>query len=120
MITFRPTVTDLAKDLGLSGTPSRQELLDALKVKLEGKPDPKDPKKLLEPPDKAFIEQLEKKYPGIVDKSKTDSGREAFLDKRLIEGYRDNFLTKLDQKYPGNHARFAARFASTEKYYDSL
>jgi hypothetical protein len=115
---FKKSVKDLAGDLGLkSDAPSRQELLDALKLKLEGKQDPKDPKNNIEP-DKAFIEKLEQKYgKGIVDKLKTDAGRAAFVEKRLIEDYRDNFVAKLPAK---EQPRFRARFAATDKYYDTL
>lgn len=114
---FRDGVKDVAKDFGLTAAaPSRQELMDALKLKLEG-----DKAKKIEP-DKDFIEKLEKKYgKDVVEKLKTDSGRNDFLEKRLTEAYRDRFLEANLHRFGAKDTnRFRERFEATEKYYDKL
>ena len=114
---FSDGVKDVAADFGLSSAaPSRKELLDSLKLKVEG-----DPAKKIEP-DKDFIDKLEKKYgKDFVEKLKTDGGRANFLEKRLTEAFRDRFL-EANLKRFGNidTQRFRDRFEATEKYYDKL
>jgi hypothetical protein len=114
---FRDGVKDVAKDFGLSdAAPSRQELMNQLKLKLEG-----DPAKKIEP-DKDFTEKLEKKYgKDFVEKLKTESARSDFLEKRLTEAFRDRFLEANQKRFGATDTqRFRERFEATEKYYDKL
>ena len=101
---------------GTTAAPSRQELLDQLKLKLEG-----DKAKKIEP-DKDFIDKLEAKFgKDFVEKLKTDSGRADFLEKRLTLAYRDRFLeANLNRFGATDTQRFRERFEATEKYYDKL
>jgi hypothetical protein len=113
---FSNGVKDVASEFGLTAdAPSRQELLDQLKLKIEG-----DKAKKIEP-DKDFIEKLEKKYPEFAGKLKTDSGRAEFLEKRLTLAFRDRFLeANLKQFGAKDTQRFRDRFEATEKYYNKL
>jgi hypothetical protein len=116
--TFGKSVKGFAGELGLkSDAPSRQELMDTLRLKLQGKQDPKNPKNNIEP-DKAFIEQFEKRYgKDSAAKLKTDASLAEFVEKRLIQGFKENFLDKVGAS---NRDRFSKRFDSTDKYYDKL
>ncbi len=114
---FSEGVKDVAADFGLSAAaPSRQELLNQLKLKLEG-----DPAKKIEP-DKDFIEKLEKKYgKDFVQKLKTDDARSDFLEKQLTLAFRDRFLEANLHRFGAKDTqRFRERFEATEKYYDKL
>lgn len=114
---FRDGVKDVAKDFGLTdAAPSRQQLLDQLKLKLEG-----DPAKKIEP-DKDFIDKLEKKHgKDFLDKLKTDDARADFLEKQLTLAYRERFLEANQQRFGAKDTqRFRERFEATEKYYDKL
>lgn len=114
---FSDGVKDVAKDLGFTtAAPSRQEMLDTLKLKLEG-----DKAKKIEP-DKDFLEKLQQKYgKDILDKLKTPDGREEFLEKRLTEAFRDNLIATDKAHFgAGDAQRFRERFQATEAYYDKL
>lgn len=114
---FTAGVKDVAGDLGLSSAaPSRQDMLDTLKLKLEG-----DKTKKIEP-DKDFVEKLQQKYgKDILDKLKTPAGREEFLEKRLTEAFRDHLIATDKAKFGAADAqRFRERFKATETYYDKL
>jgi hypothetical protein len=114
---FADGVKDVAKDFGLTdAAPSRQQLLDQLKLKLEG-----DPAKKIEP-DKDFTAKLETNYgKDFVDKLKTDAGRADYLEKQLTKAFKENFLKANVNRFGVKDTkRFEDRFKATEKYYDKL
>jgi hypothetical protein len=105
---FHEAVKNTGKNLGLtSETPTRQELLDGLKGKLN---------------DAEYAKEVDKKYgKGTADKLKTsDSTREEFLERRLGEEFRDQFLVRVrKEKFGVKHAgKLVNRFAKTDAYYD--
>jgi hypothetical protein len=106
---FNEAVQNTGKKLGLSSaTPSRQELLDGLKAKLN---------------DAEYAKEIDKKYgKGTSEKLKMNAGaREEFLERRLSEEFRDSFLVRVRKEKGGvKHAvKLTRRFSKTDGYYDA-
>ena len=102
---FSEAVQHQAADLGLkSATPSRSELLAGLKEKVEK--------------DKDYQEKLKQRYgANILDQLKTDGGRSDFLEKRLVESFRDQFVGR--EANAAHAAALRNRYNETEAYYDA-
>ena len=106
---FNEAVKNTGKSFGLtSETPTRQELLDGLKGKLD---------------DAEYAKQLDQKYgKGTSEKLKTsDSASEDFLERRLSESFRDQFLVRVRKERNGTkHAgKLTKRFTKTDAFYDA-
>jgi hypothetical protein len=107
---FKEAVQSTGKELGLTEeTPTRQQLLDGIKQKVDG--------------DAEYKKQIDKKYgDGTADKlSKGEQAREEFLEQRLSESFRDHFLTRVRTEKAGakRAGDLVDRFKKTERYYDA-
>ncbi|HSE39767.1 MAG TPA: hypothetical protein VLH08_03300, partial [Acidobacteriota bacterium] len=92
------------KEFGLTETaPSRQELLNALKDKVEKDPDFQ--KKIKDQGGDALLNKL-----------KTDAGRATFLENRLMEGFREQFIGR--ERDSDHQAGLRGRWRKTDEYYN--
>jgi hypothetical protein len=100
---FRESVENTAKEFGLTAAaPSRQELLDALKDKVEKDADFQ--KKIKDEGGDALLNKL-----------KTDAGRATFLEDRLMNGFREQFIGR--ERDSDHQAGLRARWRKTDEYY---
>jgi LysM domain len=100
-LSFRASVENTAKEFGMTATaPSRQELLAALKDKVE-----KDP-------------EFKKKFSEAeFNNLKTDAGRATFLEQHLMEGFKEDFIAR--EGDASHRQGLRDRWTKTDGYYNT-
>lgn len=103
---FSEAVENTAKEFGMTATaPSRQELLNALKDKVEKDPD--------------FQKKIKEKYgDAVLNNLKSDSGRASFVEQRLMEGFKEQFIGREGDS--SHQQGLRNRWRNTDAYYDSV